>query len=311
MSLIKMPSELVSDSPISCLLYGQPGVGKTSLAISAERPLLIDLERGILRVAKKNQCPSVQVESYEQVLEVINSDEISEFKTIVIDTFGKLVDRMGDWLALSNPKLKQADGSLSMKGWGAIKLQSQLLTKTLFSKNKNVIFVAHEREERDGDDRILRPDISGSAGKDLVKDLDLMGYMQVRNGKRTVCFSPNDRFYAKNSLGLSGYLEIPDNSVINNFFDKAIVKEVARRRQEDNAMREQYEALINRQSESIEHISTVDDLNIAYKALSEQEPIWDSEISWKRKLKDRADLLKAVFNKVSGVFENANNSESI
>ena len=58
-----------------------------------------------------------------------------------------MVDRIGDWLALSNPKVKQSDGQLSMKGWGNVKAEFQRLLKLLDNKNKSVIFVAHAREE--------------------------------------------------------------------------------------------------------------------------------------------------------------------
>lgn len=303
MGLIKMPSELSSDAPISCLVYGQPGVGKTSLAISSEKPLLIDLDRGLIRVAKKNQCPSVQVENYSEVLEVLSSDEISEFKTIVIDTFGKLIDKIGDWCCEQNPKYRRADGGFSMQGWGAIKMQAQLLLKQLASKGKNVIFVAHEKEDKDGDERILRPDISGSAGKDLIKDLDLMGYMQMRNNRRTICFNPTDKFYAKNSVGLTGFLEVPDNAQSNTFFRDKIAKAISEQRASDNELRNRYDELVSNQCASIEHIETVEDLNVAYSALKDMEVIWDSSIQWKVKLNEKAKALKAVYNKDSGVFD--------
>ena len=37
-----------------------------------------------------------------------------------------------------------------------------------------------------------------------------MGYMEARGGKRTICFTPSEEFYAKNSVGLEGILPIPD-----------------------------------------------------------------------------------------------------
>lgn len=82
-SLIVQPSELQSNTPISCMIYGQPGCGKTSFAISSSKPILIDLDRGLHRVAKRNQCPSVQVDNYNQVLDIIASSEIEAFETIV------------------------------------------------------------------------------------------------------------------------------------------------------------------------------------------------------------------------------------
>lgn len=34
------------------VIYGQPGVGKTSLAFTAENPVLLDFDRGVERVSE-------------------------------------------------------------------------------------------------------------------------------------------------------------------------------------------------------------------------------------------------------------------
>lgn len=227
MSLLTQPSELKHNQPISCLIYGQPGTGKTTLALSADKPVLIDLDRGLYRVEKRFQCPSLQVENYQQILDLLKSGELAPFNTIVIDTLGKLVDRMGDYVARQNPKFKQGDGTLSMKAWGAIKVQFTALVKQIFNSNKSVIFVAHEKEDKDDDIRFVRPDVSGSSGKDIVKELDLMGYMEMKGNKRTVSFTPNEKYYAKNALNLPPVIEVPNTASGNTFFQDKIVAAVA------------------------------------------------------------------------------------
>jgi GTPase SAR1 family protein len=136
MTLIKKPNELTQlKIKLKGLIYGQPGVGKTSLALSAPKPLLIDFDNGLRRVEKQYQTDSVQVESYQDLLDILTKEDISAYETVVIDTLGKVIDRMGDWLAFSNPKLKQFDGQLSQKGWGSIKGEFQRLLKLLEGKN--------------------------------------------------------------------------------------------------------------------------------------------------------------------------------
>ena len=169
MTLIKKPSELNNEPKLKGLIYGEPGLGKTSLALSSPSPLLIDFDNGLRRVDKQYQTDSVQIESYQNLLDILEKEDLSPYKTIVIDTLGKMIDRISDWLASSNPKVKQADGQLSMKGWGSVKLEFQRLLKLLDSKNKSVIFVAHNKEEKDGENTKQRPDIAGSSGKDIVK----------------------------------------------------------------------------------------------------------------------------------------------
>ena len=39
MSLIKKPNELTVKTTLSALIYGQPGMGKTTLALSAPNPV--------------------------------------------------------------------------------------------------------------------------------------------------------------------------------------------------------------------------------------------------------------------------------
>ena len=303
MTLLTQPNELTETQPISCMIYGQPGTGKTTLALSSDKPVLIDLDKGLHRVETRFRCHSLQVDSYQQILDLLASDEIKPFNTIVIDTLGKLVDRMGDYVAKQNPKFKQADGTLSMKAWGAIKIQFGNLVKQTFNMNKSVIFVAHEKEDKDGDTRFVRPDVAGSSGKDIIKELDLMGYVEMRGNKRTVSFTPTEKYYAKNSLGLEPVIEIPDTVNGNTFFIDKIVNAVADKRKADAEMLEQYNALKNVIDAKLECATDIDTLNEVYGSLKELSNIWDSTIYWKHQLANVSKKLNAVFNKVTGIFE--------
>lgn len=303
MSLLTQPSELKHNQPISCLIYGQPGTGKTTLALSADKPVLIDLDRGLYRVEKRFQCPSLQVENYQQILDLINSDELRPFNTIVIDTLGKLVDRMGDFVARQNPKFKQGDGTLSVKAWGAIKVQFSNLIKTIFNMNKSVIFVAHEKEDKDGDIRFVRPDVSGSSGKDIVKELDLMGYMEMKGNKRTVSFTPNEKYYAKNALNLPPVIEVPDTASGNTFFQDKIVAAVAEKRRQEAELLADYESLKNVIETKVGEIKDIAGLNEVYGEIRGLQVIWDSQIFANKMLKEKAAALKARYNKETGKFE--------
>lgn len=303
MSLLTKPQDLNCNQPISCMIYGQPGTGKTTLALSSKTPVLIDLDRGLHRVEKRFQCPSLQVENYGQILELLKSGELAPFQTIVIDTLGKLIDRMGDYVALSNPKFKQGDGTLSMKAWGAIKIQFQTLIKTIFNMNKSVIFVAHEREEKDGDTRFVRPDVSGSSGKDIIKELDLMGYVEMKGANRTISFTPTEKYYAKNSLGLPAVIEIPDTAKGNTFFCDRILAEVANKRRQESELLDQYTSLKNLIDGKIESIQDIDGLNTVFESLKNLQIIWDSEFYWKHALNEKAKELNAVYNAATLSFE--------
>lgn len=208
MSLIKKKEELPIKKTVLGAIYGIPGGGKTTVALSMPKPLLLDTDRGLYRVQPEYRSDSVPVETYQDILDVLNED-LSDYQTIVIDTLGKLVDLISDKVCADNPKFVQPDGTMSLRAWGLIKIEFKNLIKAIEKLNKNFILVAHEKEVMEGDSRIIRPDVSGSAAKDIIKELDFLGYMEVVGKKRSISFTPSSKFYAKNSLGLDSYVEIP------------------------------------------------------------------------------------------------------
>ena len=50
MTLIRKPAELEIPQKIKALVYGQAGMGKTTLSLSAPKPLLLDFDNGTHRV---------------------------------------------------------------------------------------------------------------------------------------------------------------------------------------------------------------------------------------------------------------------
>ena len=61
--MIKKPNELnFNNKKISMIIAGVAGIGKTTLALSSPKPLLIDLDKGISRVEAKYRCDIDEVE---------------------------------------------------------------------------------------------------------------------------------------------------------------------------------------------------------------------------------------------------------
>ena len=73
-NLIKKPQELNLQAKLKILLYGQAGVGKSTLSLSAPKPLLIDCDGGIHRVNFGHVKDTVQVESYDDVLNLLKEE---------------------------------------------------------------------------------------------------------------------------------------------------------------------------------------------------------------------------------------------
>lgn len=303
MSLLTAPGELKPNPVFKGLIYGQPGSGKTTLALSAPNPVCLDFDRGMSRVQPQFRTASLQVSTYKEVLALLESEEIAPFDTIVCDTLGKLIDRMCDYVAGNNPKARQADGQMTMKGWGEVKTTFHAFLKLLVSKNKSLLFVAHESEEKSGDDTIKRPDCSGSARKDIVKELDFMGYVEMVGNKRIINFNPSDKFYAKNSLDLPQGIELPDPAKTgNNFISKHIVDMMVNRAVGQKALLDRYESLIGVIDAGIKGLKTAEDVNTFYAEMGKKEVIWDSDFYQKRKLKEHIAKIGVEFDKEKKTF---------
>jgi hypothetical protein len=284
------------------LIYGQPGVGKTTLALSSVNPVCIDVDRGMYRVERRYQVPSLQVENYQQVLDLLNSSEIDGFTTVIIDTLGKLVDRMGEYVIKTNPKYRQSNGQLTMQGWGQVKIEFRALVKLIGGRNKSVIFVAHESEEKEDTVTKKRPDVSGSARKDIVKELDFMGYMEMPGNKRTISFAPSGAYYAKNSLGLDAVIEIQSIQTANSFIKDIVVSAIKRKKEQDEAQAGPYDAVIKMTNDIVSAAHDVPAINEACGMLAGLNHIWDSKIYAWSKITAAAEALGAIWDKAAKRF---------
>jgi replication-associated recombination protein RarA len=85
---ITTTDQAVQNSGMKCLIYGRAGMGKTSLAASAEAPLIISAESGLLSV-RRFRIPVVEVKSLKDVIEVYqwarSSREAAQFATLFLD----------------------------------------------------------------------------------------------------------------------------------------------------------------------------------------------------------------------------------
>lgn len=308
MSLFKKPSELSVAKTIKVLIYGQPGLGKSTLALSAPSPVLLDFDGGIQRVNGAFQCPTLQVHSWDEVIEAMKED-LSGYKSIVIDTAGKMLDFMSTYIIKNDSKMAMRDGSLSLKGYGARKVMFINFLSQCSILGKNLIFVAHEREEKDGETRIVRPEIGGSSAGDLIKELDLVGYMQAIGSDRTIQWSPTEKFYAKNTCNLPACQKIPviidgkGNVTGQNVFLSWIFSEYDAYLNKQAEIGVKYEELIENIKENIEMVTDIDSANALCESISNVGHIWDSKIRAGIMLNNRCKDLGLKFNKTSKKYE--------
>ena len=293
---IKKAAEAKKNTHVIGLIYGQPGVGKTTAALSMPNPILIDCERGIGRVNGALRSDFVELNSIDE----FNVAELAGYDTIVFDTLGVLLELFDKKIKEMNPKLVKSDGALSLQGYGTRKLLFKQFIADLRASGKNVLFLAHVSEQKDGDISKFRPYATGSSVNDLENDLDFMGYMEMRGGKRSISFTPNDNYYAKNSLGLPQYIEVPEALAGNTFLADLIVKGNLQRIEKEEQDGKKYVAVI---AKIAEILATKGDLNAKMDEVKKLDHIFDSkQRAWKA-LEIIAKDTGLSFNKESGKWE--------
>jgi hypothetical protein len=302
MSKIRKPHELNVQVASKTLLYGQPGIGKTTLALSSPDPLLLDFDKGLHRVDPRHLSPAVQVESWDDVLDVL-SEDLSEFKTLVIDTAGKMLDFMSAYLIKTDPKLGKRDGSLTLQGYGARKTMFVNFLSRVSNLGMHLIFVAHEREEKNGDEKILRPEIGGSSSGDLIKELDLVGYMEAHGKQRTISFDPCEKFYAKNTCKLEAVIKLPDVDKQPNNLMSQIISGYQQSLRDRQKMANDYSEFLDFAKDQVDSIVDAESANeVVEWAKHCQTHIWDSKLQTSRMIKAKAVELGLTFDREKGAY---------
>lgn len=195
-----MALKIVShDTPITVerlnmVLYAPPGIGKTSLAFTADKPLLLDFDRGAHRAANRKDI--VQVNAWEDIANITAAD-IAPYNTVIVDTAGRGLDVLSADIIRRNPKMGRG-GALTLQGFGQLKAEFVAWLKMVNGFGKDVILIAHMDEQRNGDEIIERLDVQGGSKGEIYKAADAMGRIVIREGKRILLFSPTDAAFGKN-----------------------------------------------------------------------------------------------------------------
>lgn len=274
--MIVQPENMTfEDKTFSMIIYGSPGVGKTTLALSAPDPVLIDFDRGLSRVKTQHRKAAIVCNTYNEVLTDVMSPEMADYQTIVVDTGGSFVTYLQDWAMKQNPaQNKQKNGAISLKGFGAVK--SEFIRFTNYVRDtlhKNLIYVFHSQEQADKDGNALQRLMCEGAARNIVwTPCDFGGYVQMIGDRRVICFSPEQEFFAKGCHGVRGQMTVPElgPSDPNDFITRLFAKAKATIAEEDEAfapLREQYEQVMKQVVDAVDRVVDVETANEAAAGL--------------------------------------------
>jgi len=221
MSIVRPENMDFSGKKFSMIISGSPGTGKTTLALSAPNPVIIDFDKGISRVKAQHRKATIMCNTYEDVLRDLEDPEIKKFDTIIVDTGGSFITFLQDWAMRDNPTAnRQKNGSISLKGFGAVKAEFVRFTNMLqYTFNKNIIYIFHTVEQKDKDTTKQRLLCEGAARDIVWQPCDIGCFLQIIGEDRVAGFSPTEEYFAKGCFGVSGMHKLPrlGENVPNDF----------------------------------------------------------------------------------------------
>lgn len=142
---------------VKCLAYGRSGSGKTRLAATAPRPIILSAEQGLLSL-RKERVPFILIDSYTALEEahawVTKSAEARNFDTIGLDSVSEIAE-----VVLAEEKAKTRD---PRKAYGELSTSMLALLRDFRDlPQKHVYFIAKEENQDVNGTRVARPSFPG------------------------------------------------------------------------------------------------------------------------------------------------------
>ena len=305
MPIVKPTEMNFSNKNIIMIISGLPGTGKTTLALSAPDVLLIDTDEGMARVNPAHRKDASICKTYEEVLADIKAAE-GQYKTIVIDTCGALIEYMKDWAMRTDPKASKKDGGFSLQGYGIIKSEFIRLSAEL-RKKFNVIFLFHESMTKVDENVFYELVVEGSARTLVYQPADLAAHLFIQNGKRYLGFTPTDQYSAKSAYGIKGLIEVPElkEGEENNFLTKLFAKVRANLAAESAALtpeKEKYDVAISIAKKMVDSVNSPEQVQEVFDGLKRLDHALTSEKEATAMLKNRCKELDIVFDKTKKAY---------
>jgi hypothetical protein len=210
----------------NALIYGDSGVGKTTLAGSASvvdqlSPVLfIDAEGGTMSLAHSYpKVDTIRIMNLNDLQKVYNDLHKGEhpYKTIVVDSLTE-VQKMSMTSIMRKAKSADADIDLDMpqiQHWGKNLSQTRATVRAWRDLPYNVILTALAESDKDNRNRtVVRPSLTGKAKGEIPGFMDIVLYYYIKmdkeRNKRLLLTTQTDSVMAKDRSGkLPSVMEEP------------------------------------------------------------------------------------------------------
>jgi len=231
--------EVPQDGPAICTITGDAGLGKTTLACSFPKPIVIRAEDG-LQAIPQNRRPAAfpllrKVDDlWAQLSTLINEDH--DYRTLVVDSASALERMFIDHVVESDPKQPKSINQ-ALGGYGAgmsavanmhsrVRKAAEILKER---KGMHVVFICHadtETIELPDQDPYTRYSLrlSKKSMAPYVDDVNLVGFLKLEtfttgDGERKKAISDGTRIMvcystaaniSKNRYGITEDIEVPE-----------------------------------------------------------------------------------------------------
>jgi len=223
-------TDTTENKALKILIYGESGVGKTTIASTIKEPVLvISAESGLLSLGnhkipyldinrndegkelKKNE----KIERLKQIRAWLLTDEAKkQFKWIFIDSLTEISQNVLEHLNVIYPEAKD---SLRMYGENS-KLMKDIIKAFRDLPHYHVVFTAlSEVEKTDSGERFLTVNMIGKINQTIGMYFDeVFAYFINKEGERMLLTSPDNKVLAKDRSGKLDRVEKPDLNQIKN-----------------------------------------------------------------------------------------------
>lgn len=215
---------------LNALLYGDWGVGKTTLALSSGRPTLIissgDGGESVVRNLPGDQWKQtniVQCQGLSHIRAIFEAiteghSKYSAYEVVVIDTVSAICDQyLNNLVTNFSTSTGQKDRHIAIPRSGGERMEAEGMGDYKFLASHmralapvsskapvDKVWIAHEREPTFMDEAkgnyLTRPKMPERASDALAEVCHVVGLVEKKKGKRTINFNGSDRLAAKSRI---------------------------------------------------------------------------------------------------------------
>ena len=210
------------DAPLTMIVYGRGGVGKTTFGAMAPKPISLDFEggRGTKFLGTRGiDCDVIPIKTFfsddekRELEQIVMNDK---YETVVFDSLGQAMNNLiEDKRIVFGKDNRQGDGSPTTREWGNIKAEFRRCVNFLIGTGKNVIFIAHcVPLEVESGNILYRPHVPTKIVDELINLMDVTAFMYTNKTEKgternLICSSGAHTYEGKDRTGAFQDNELP------------------------------------------------------------------------------------------------------